>query len=198
MICQSADGGLELFDLVGALPRELDVDAAEVTVCGGLRVNRALEVKLVDDRGGTQVEHLAHGLLDLLAGHADFGAERLDVDRHRFSHANRVGDLQLDTVRQPRGDDVLRHPAGRVRGGTVDLGRVLAAERAAAMVGGAAVRVDDDLAAGQAGVGGRTSEDERAGRVDELTVIVMLDAVAEHLVQHRVDDMLLSWAASHS
>ena len=66
MICQSAYGGLELFDLVGALPRELDVDAAEVAVCGGLRVNRALEVKLVDDRGGTQVEHLAHGLLDLL------------------------------------------------------------------------------------------------------------------------------------
>ena len=83
MICQSADGGLELVDLVGALPRELDVDAAEVTVCGGLRVNRALEVKLVDDRGGTQVEHLAHGLLDLAkVVSADFSINIREVGIH--------------------------------------------------------------------------------------------------------------------
>lgn len=42
-----------------------------------------------------------------------------------------------------------------VRGGTIDLGRVLAGERATAVVGSATVGVDDDLAAGQTGVGRR-------------------------------------------
>ena len=65
----------------------------------------------------------------------------------------------------PDGDHVLGHVPHRVRGRAVDLGRVLAAERAAAVAGHAAVGVDDDLAAGEPAVGVRTAELERAGRV---------------------------------
>ena len=46
------------------------------------------------------------------------------------------------------GDDVLGRIARHIRGAAVDLGRVLAAEGAAAVAGVAAVGIDDDLAAG--------------------------------------------------
>src|SRR3546814_15889222 len=59
------------------------------------------------------------------------------------------------------------------RSRAVDLGRVLAGERAAAVAGPAAVGVDDDLAPGQAAVAHRAADHELAGRVDvELGALV--------------------------
>ena len=103
-------------------------------------------------------------------------AERLHHHRHRVRDTDRVRDLHLAARGDARGDDVLRHVAHRVRGRAVDLGRVLAAERAATVTGHAAVGVDDDLATGEPAVGVRTAELERAGRVDEHLVVV----VGEH------------------
>src|SRR5690606_8560400 len=80
------------------------------------------------------------------------------------------------------------HPAGRVRGGAVDLGRVLAGEGAAAVPGVAAVGVDDDLAAGQAGVAHRAADLEPPGGVDQQPVVVGLQPVGGH---HRGDHVLL-------
>ena len=77
------------------------------------------------------------------------GAERVDEQADRLGLADRVRDLHLALGGEARGDDVLGDPAHRVRGGAVDLGRVLAGEGAAAVAGVAAVRVDDDLAAGR-------------------------------------------------
>ena len=101
-------------------------------------------------------------------------AERLDHDRHRVRDTDRVRDLHLAPLREPGGDDVLRDLAHRVRGRAVDLGRVLARERAAAVAGHAAVGVDDDLAAGEAAVGVRAAELERArsGCTKHLEVVV--------------------------
>ena len=76
--------------------------------------------------------------------------------------ADRVGDLHLGAVGQAGGDDVLGDPARGVGGRAVDLRRVLAGERAAAVAGHAAVGVDDDLAAGQARVADRAADDEAA------------------------------------
>ena len=84
--------------------------------------------------------------------------------------ADRVGDLHLAALGQPGGDHVLGDPAHRVGGRAVDLGRVLAGEGAAAVAGVAAVGVDDDLAAGQAGVAHRAADLEPAGRVDQQPV----------------------------
>ena len=102
--------------------------------------------------------------------------------------ADRVGDLDLAPVGQPGGDHVLRHPAHRVRGRAVDLRRVLAGERAAAVPGVAAVRVDDDLAAGQPGVAHRAADLEPAGRVDQQPVAAGVEVEAGQL---RVDHVLL-------
>src|SRR4051812_12966221 len=71
-------GGLtERIGLVGALPGEIAVLTAEVPVRGGLRVDRAPQVEVAEDRGGPEVEVLAHELLDLRDGDR-LGAERLD------------------------------------------------------------------------------------------------------------------------
>ena len=113
------------------------------------------------------------------------GALRVDEDARRLGHADRVAQLHLAHLREARGDDVLGDVARHVRGAAVDLRRVLAAERAAAVAAAAAVGVDDDLAAGEAAVAVRAADLELAGRVD-----VHGDAVVPPLAEDRLDDVL--------
>ena len=114
-----------------------------------------------------QVEVLAAiELLDARHGRSRSVPKVSTVHRDRVRDADRVGDLHLAAVGEPGGDDVLRHVARRVGGRAVDLRRILARERAAAVAGRAAVGVDDDLAAGEAGVAHRAADHELAGRVD--------------------------------
>src|SRR5215208_4573031 len=135
--------------LVRALPREVVVLAAEVAVGRGLLIDRAVQPEVVAEGAGPQVEVLAHELRDLRA--ADLlRAERLHHQRDGVRDADRIGDLHLAALREPGRDDVLGDVAGGIRGGAVDLARVLAREGAAAVAGHAPVGVDDDLAPGQA------------------------------------------------
>ena len=116
-----------------------------------------------------------------------------------WRNADRVGDLDLAAVGEARGDHVLGHVAGRVGGGAVDLRRVLAGECAAAVARGAAVGVDDDLAAGEPGVANRPADDELAGRVDE-EVREQLSLGEELLVlgvEDRLEDVLPEIVADH-
>src|SRR5581483_2651923 len=101
------------------------------------------------------------------------GAEGLDVERDRLRAADDVRDLDLESIREPGRDDVLRDVARRVRGRPVDLRRVLAAEGAAPVTRVSAVRVDDDLASGQAGVTYRTADGEGARAVDEVPRVLV-------------------------
>ena len=112
---------------------------------------RREQVELVDERLRAHVEVLEDVLLELLVGDLA-GAERVDVHADRLRDADRVGDLHLAALREARRDDVLRDEARVVAGRAIDLRRVLAAEGAAAVTAHAAVGVDDDLAAGEAGV----------------------------------------------
>src|SRR3989344_1864239 len=137
------------------------------------------------DALGTQVKMFDHEFGDLRIRNYT-GAEGVDVYRNRFGDADGVGDLDLATRSQPGGDDILGDVAPGISGRAVDLGRVLAGEGAAAVTGHAAVGVDNDLAAGQAGVTHRAADLERAGRVDEI-----LGVLAEpFLGQHRFHDFL--------
>ena len=94
------------------------------------------------------------------------GAVQIDIDRQRLGDADGVGELQRAAVGETGGDDVLGEIAGGVGGRAVDLGRVLAGEGAAAMRSRAAIGVDDDLAAGEAGVAVGAADEELAGRID--------------------------------
>ncbi len=84
-----------------------------------------------------------------------------------------------------RRDDVLGEVARDISRRTVDLGRVLAAERAAAVRGRAAIGVDDDLATGQASVTIRAADFEQAGRVDVDLLVFRQPAFGQDVGQHR-------------
>ena len=119
------------------------------------------------------------------------GAEAVDEHRERVGDADRVGDLDLAAVGEPGRDHVLRDVARGVRRRAVDLRRVLARERAAAVRRRAAVGVDDDLPAGQARVAHRPADHELAGRVDVDEVLLLEPLlVVERVRQDRVQDVL--------
>src|SRR3984885_4422178 len=89
-----ADGGAQLGGAVDALPGEVGLGAAEVTVRGRLRVDRAQQVEAGDDRPRPQVEDLGDRVLDPLHRHP-LGAEALDEEPDRLGLADRVRDLHL-------------------------------------------------------------------------------------------------------
>jgi hypothetical protein len=96
------------------------------------------------------------------------GAVGVDIERQRLRDADRVGKLDRAALGEARRDDVLREIAGDVGRRAVDLGRILAGKRAAAVRGSAAIGIDDDLAAGEARVAVRPADLEAAGGVDVI------------------------------
>lgn len=154
---------LELEGL-GLLPGE-GLVGAEVTVLGGLAVDGAGEVELLDDDTGAQVEVLVDDLDELVRGLVR-GAVGVDVDGEGLGNADGVGELDESTAGEAGGDEGLGDPAADVGGGTVDLGEVLAGEGTTTVGTPATVGVDDDLAAGETGVTLRTTNDEEAGGLD--------------------------------
>ena len=160
---QSA-GCFEFFDSVGLLPGEVGVFSAEVTVGCRLFVDGATQVQVADDCARAQVEGLFHGFNDFVLGNM-CGAKGVDHDRQWLGNADGVGQLDFAAVGQTGGDHVLGDPARGIRGGTVDLGAVLATKGAAAVTAVAAVGVDDDLAAGEARVAHGAAHDKATGGV---------------------------------
>src|ERR1700694_2810440 len=166
--------------LVGSLPRQVEVSAAEVAVGRRLLVDGPAEVQLPDDLQRAEVEMLLDQLLDFGDRHP-LGAEGLDKNRDRLAYADRIGDLDLAMAGKARGYDVLSHVARRVGARPVHLGGILAAKAAAAVPRVAAVAVDDDLPAGDTRVRTRAAEHEAPGRIH-----VDCGALVEHL---RRDDL---------
>src|SRR5690606_18636698 len=158
---------------------------AEVAVAGGGLVDGVEQVEHFGDAVGAQVEYLADGGHQFVVRHLA-GAVGVDGNRGGLGDADGVGDLDLDPVGEAGGDDGLGRVAAGVGGGAVDFRRVLAGEGAAAVVGPAAVAVDDDLAPGEAAVTHGAADDELAGGVD----VVLGAGVEPALGQHVLDDLL--------
>src|SRR5262249_25477427 len=93
-------------------------------------------------------------------------------ERKRLRDADRIGKLDRAAAREPCCDDVLGEIARGISCRAIDLGRVLAGEGAAAMRGRAAISVDDDLSAGEAGVAVGTADKEAAGGIDVVDGLV--------------------------
>src|SRR5690606_36022898 len=111
----------------------------------------AAQIEHLDNAGRTQIEMVLDQLHQLLF--LDLaGAVSIYADRYRAGNADRVGKLDLALVREPCSHDVLRYVSSSIGRGAVHLRRILAGEGAAAVTGIAAVRVNDDLAAGEAGI----------------------------------------------
>ena len=161
-----------------------------MAVVRGLRVDGAAQVQLVDDVGRLEAEHAVDRAQDARRRHR-LGVERVEVHADRIGVADGVGELQLAACGEAGRHDVLRHPAAHVGGAAVDLRRILARERAAAVPAHAAVAVDDDLAAGEAGVALRAADDEAAGGIDEELRLVGQQALGQHLPDDVLDAELL-------
>ena len=96
-----------------------------------------------------QVHQLAQRLLELRLFHIRPGSMQLHIDGERMCHADRVADLYRAALREAGRHHVFRQIARRIGCTAIDLGRILAGERATAMRRRTAVCVDNDLASGQ-------------------------------------------------
>ena len=123
------------------------------------------------------------GLVDLA------GAVGIDVDRQRLGDADGIGQLDRAAVGETRRHHVLGEVARRISGRAVDLGRVLAGERAAAMRRRAAVRVDDDLAAREPAIAVGAADEELARRVDVPDRVLADPALGQRLAHIGLDDL---------
>src|SRR5690349_21243742 len=80
---------------------------------------------------------------------------------------NRVGELNFGAPGEPRGDNIFCYPAPHVSRAAIDFARIFSRKRAAAVAAHSTVRINNDLAASQAGVALRSTDDETSSRVDE-------------------------------
>ena len=155
-----------------------------MAVICGFRINRAQQLELPYDVGWFETENFLRCGCYFPVVH-DARAECVDADGDGVGIADGVGELDFAALGQAGGDDVFRDITAHVRGAAIDLARILAAERAAAVAAHAAVGIDDNLAAGQATVALRSTDDEAAGRVDEN-----LRVAGQHFLrQNFLDDL---------
>ena len=165
-----SERSLQIFDQIRPLPGEEVAlrGTTEVTVGRGLAIDRLVQAQMRSNTSGGHTAELvdpADRRLDRRVGNHT-GTMRVDIERKRVADPNGVGQLDGAALRQPGRDDVLGKVARDVGGRAVDLGRILARESTAAMRRGAAVGINDDLAAGKAGVAVRPADLEAAGRID--------------------------------
>src|SRR5207253_9582533 len=137
-------------------------------------VNRPAQFELLDHRLGPEIE----GLREVLRLSRITSAEGVDANRDRLGATDGVGDLNFGALGETALHHLSRDVSTEVRAAAIDLRRILAAEGAATVTAHAAVRVDDDLAAGHATVGGWTAFDELPRRIDEH-----LDILTEPLAE---------------
>ena len=119
-------------DLIRLFPGEVRIVTAKMTVSSRLRIDWAEEIQGLDDAGRTEVEHLAGSGLELAELHF-FGAESIDHDADRLGDADGVRELDQALIGQAGSPQVLGDVAAQVASRAVDLGRILAGERAAAV-----------------------------------------------------------------
>src|SRR5271157_523819 len=177
----------QLCRFVGCLPGEVGVTAAEMTVGRGLAIDRAAQVQRFDDGARRQLEMGADQIrndcrINFLR------AKSLDQDADRIGHSDGVSELHFAAVGQARGNHVLRDMAGHVGGRAVDLGRIFSAESAAAVTAHAAVGVDDDLAAGEAGVAHGASDDEASRGIDVIVGVFVEQMSRNHGLNHMLQN----------
>jgi len=183
-VCLGGLGELVL-EVLDFLPLRHNVDATHVTVGGQLLELRLLQFEVADDAAGAEIKIALNDLAELIIRH-DATAVGIDEHGEGLDYSDGIGDLHEGALGETIGNQGLGSPAGRVGGRSIDLGVVLSGEGTTTVSAPAAVGVDDDLAAGQAGVAVGAADDESAGGVD------VVDGVVVEVLggDHGLDDML--------
>mmetsp|Transcript_8932 Transcript_8932/g.20778 ORF Transcript_8932/g.20778 Transcript_8932/m.20778 type:complete len:484 (+) Transcript_8932:815-2266(+) len=162
-----------LLEVDRRLPRE-ELDAvlvrglaAEVAVGRGAVVLGLPQLEVACERAGPAVELELDHVRDGLGGEPGLlGPVGLDEEAEGLGDADGVRELHERALGEAGVDDGLGHPPAGVGGTAVDLGGVLPGEGSSAVGSPSAVGVDDDLAAGEAGVSLRPADDELARGVE--------------------------------
>ena len=152
-----------------------------MTEGGGSDVARLAEVEHLFDACRREVEVLCDNSFDLAVVNLAC-AKRVHEHGDRLGVADSVGELHFATVGEAGSHDVLCHIAGCISCAAVNLGRVLAAECSTAMTAHAAVGIDDDLTACEAAVAVRATDNELAGRVHEVTGLLVQELGRDDLL----------------
>ena len=139
-----------------------------MSVAGGLSIDRPAQIQRFDDTARRELEVFADRVREILSWSILPVPNVSTVNGNRIGNADRISELDFDTIRQTRRDDVLGDVPRHVAGRAIDLRRILAGECAATMTAHAAVGIDDDFASGQSAVALRSADDESAGRIDVI------------------------------
>src|SRR5580704_9453416 len=131
----------------------------------GAGEERPVEMQMLADAARREIHDLHQRLLEL--AFVDLpGAMQVGVNRQGTRDADRIRKLKGAAIGKVGGDDVLGEVSSRIGRRTVDLGRSLARESAAAVWRGPAVSVDDYLAAREPAIAVGAADEELAGWID--------------------------------
>src|SRR6201982_3681599 len=163
----------QLGSLIRGFPREVLVSASEMAVRSRLAINRTPQVQRIDNALRSQLEVRPDQVGN--DRRIDLGSpERFNQNTHRFGDADRIRQLNFALIGETRRDNVFGNVTRHVGRGPIHLGRIFAAESAAAMASHAAVGVHDDLATGQTGVAHRAA-DHKSPRGVEMILAVRVE-----------------------
>ena len=138
-----------------------------MAVLGGLEVDWAGQVELLDDHSWAEVKVGADDLLKLVRGVVG-GSVGVNVNGSWLSDTDGVGELDETTASELGVDEGLGDPAGNVGSGTIDLGEVLSGESTTSVGSPSTVGVDNDLASGKTGITLWSTNDEQTRWLDLL------------------------------
>src|SRR6202012_2919109 len=98
--------------------------AAEMSVCGGPRIDRAVELQMLTDTARLEAHELRQNRFELRF--IDFaGTVQIDIDRQRFGNTDSVRKLDRAAVSNAGRHNVLREITRRIRRRTMALRRML-------------------------------------------------------------------------
>lgn len=177
---------LEGFGLVGEFPSDVGVvNLAKVTVIGGLGIDRAEQVELLDDVGRFEREDFQDGFEDFVVTEGTC-AKSINVNADWKRVTDSVSELDLTLGGKTCCNDVFSDPAAHVGSATIHFGWVFARKGTTTVTTHAAIGVDNDLTTREAAIALWATNNEFASRVDQI-----LGVFCEHVFrQHLFDDLL--------
>src|SRR5215207_1800348 len=113
----------------------------------------------------------------------------IDEDGKRFGYADRIRKLDRAALGKLRRNNVFGEITGGISRRAIDLGRVFARKCPPAMGCSSAIGINDNLAAGEAGVTVRSADIEFAGGVDVPFGVLGNPAGGQGLPHVRLDDL---------
>ncbi len=156
--------------LLGLLPGEFLV--REMSVLGRPEVDGLGQIEFLDDHAGPHVEVLLDDSHQFVRAPVR-SSIRLDEDGQRLRNTNGVRKLDQRPSGQFGRHERLGDPPGEIGRRAINLRKVLAGKGATAVRAPAAVRVDDDLTAGQTGVALGAANDKQSRWLDLVSSIEM-------------------------